>query len=115
MKVCLRLAVEGALVDLFNMAGVNLRRVLIQIISEWKRDNYLGVITECSMMIHEAEHHALCVLVFVDVRVDDLLQAVVNHLENRLLFDLAVLYHQETGERCHLRDLVFEVLNDQLE
>lgn len=115
MKVCLRLPVEGALVDIFSMAGLNLRQIIIQIIGDWKRDNYLGVVQECSLMIHELDHNALCVMVFVDCRVNDLLQAVVNHLENRLIFDLAVLYHQETGERCHLRDLLFEVLNDQLE
>ncbi|APG53821.1 E4 ORF3 [simian adenovirus 55] len=115
MKACLRLAVEGALVELFAMAGLNFREMLINIIREWKRDNYLGVITECSMMIHEEQNHVMTAMVFVDVRVDDLLQAVVNHLENRIMFDLAVSFHQETGDRCHLRDLVFEVLHDQLE
>ncbi|AFG19611.1 E4-3 [Simian adenovirus 6] len=115
MRVCLRMHVESALSELFAMAGLDLQGIILQIITDWKRENYLGLIDDCAAMIDPGENRAFVLLVFLNVRVEDLIPAVVNHLENRLMFDLAVMFHQETQDRCHLRDLVFEVLRDQLE
>ncbi|AEW43634.1 E4Orf3 [Chimpanzee adenovirus Y25] len=117
MRVCLRMPVEGALRELFIMAGLDLPQELIRIIQGWKNENYLGMVQECNMMIEELENApAFAVLLFLDVRVEALLEATVEHLENRVTFDLAVIFHQHSGgERCHLRDLHFEVLRDRLE
>ncbi|AGK27157.1 E4 ORF3 [Baboon adenovirus 3] len=116
MMVCLRMSIEGALVQLFQMRGVNLQELCCDIVREWRAENYLGMVQNCSVIIEDFEHDAFALLVFLDVRVQALLEAVVDHLENRIHFDLAVLYHQRTGgDRCHLRDLHFVTLRDRLE
>ncbi|AEF59069.1 E4 orf3 [Simian adenovirus 20] len=115
MRVCLRMLVESALSELFIMAGMELQGVMLQIIRDWKQENYLGLIDDCAAMIDPGENRAFVLLVFLNVRVRDLIPATVSDLENRLIFDLAVMFHQETQDRCHLRDLSFEVLHDQLE
>ncbi|ALE30311.1 ORF3 [Simian adenovirus 8] len=116
MKLCLRLQVEAALRELFNMRGLNLITCCNDIIREWKNENYLGMVQSCSLMVEEFEDGSFAVLLFVEVRVEALVEAVVDHLDNRLTFDLAVIYHQNSGgDRCHLRDLHFEVLRDRLE
>ncbi|ALE30488.1 ORF3 [Simian adenovirus 17] len=116
MRVCLRMAVEGALSDLFERHGVNLQEVFTQILREWKEENYLGVIQSCSLMFEDFEENAVAALVFLEVRVAALLEAVIGHLENRIMFDLAVIYHQRSGgDRCHLRELHFDPLFDRLE
>ncbi|AAW33281.1 ORF3 [Human adenovirus 7] len=117
MRVCLRMVVEGALRDLFVMCGLDLPQELTRIIEGWKAENYLGMVQECNMMFEELENApSFGILLFLDVRVEALLEATVEHLENRISFDLAVLFHQHSGgDRCHLRDLQFEVLRDRLE
>lgn len=107
--------VESALAELFMMAGMELQGIMLRIIREWKRENYLGLIDDCAVMIDPGENRAFTLLIFLNVRVRDLVPAAVSDLENRLMFDLAVMFHQETQDRCHLRDLNFEVLHDQLE
>lgn len=116
MMVCLRMAIEGALYQLFQMRGVNLQDLCCNIVREWRAENYLGMVQNCHVIVEEFEQDAFALLVFLDVRVQALLEAVVDHLENRIQFDLAVIFHQRTGgDRCHLRDLRFAVLHDRLE
>lgn len=110
------MAVEGALNQLFEMHGAHLQEILTNVLREWQAENYLGVIQECSVMFEEFENHAFAMLVFVQVRVPALLEAVIENLENRLFFDLAVIFHQRSGgDRCYLRDLHFDPLFDRLE
>ncbi|ALE30416.1 ORF3 [Simian adenovirus 16] len=116
MKVCLRMQVEGALTDLFQMHGLDLQTCCVNILREWKNENYMGMVQSCSLMIDENEDHGFALLLFTELRVEALLEAIVDHLDNRMCFDLAVMYHQHSGgDRCHLRDLHFEVLQDRLE
>ncbi|AGV32788.1 E4 control protein orf3 [Human mastadenovirus B] len=116
MRVCLRMVVEGALRELFLMCGLDLQEEMTRLIQGWKDENYLGMVQECNMMIEELEHApSFAVLLFLDVRVEALLEATIEHLENRIVFDLAVIFHQHSGgERCHLRDLHLEILRDRL-
>lgn len=116
MKVCLRMAVEGALTQLFRMHGANLHEIFTDLVRGWKAENFLGVIESCSLMFEEFEDDAFAVLVFVDVRLPALMEAVIGDLENRVCFDLAVIFHERSGgDRCHLRDLHFDTLFDRVE
>ncbi|AUG71876.1 E4orf3 [Rhesus adenovirus 66] len=116
MMVCLRMAIEGALSELFNMHGMNLQTICRDIIREWRNENYLGIVQSCSLMIEEFDNNAFALLVFVEVRVQALLEAAIDSLENRIMFDLAVKFHQGSGgDRCHLRDLHFDPLLNRLE
>ena len=116
MKYCLRMAVEGALTELFNIHGLNLQNQCVQLIQQWKNENYLGMVQSGSLMIEEFHDNAFALLLFVEIRAVALLDAVVEHLENRLQFDLAVIFHQHSGgDRCHLRDLRIQILADRLD
>ena len=117
MKVCLIMKVEGALWELYHMCGVDLHQQFVEIIQGWKNENYLGMVNECNLMIDEIDGGpAFNVILMLDVRVEPLLEATVEHLENRVGFDLAVCFHQHSGgERCHLRDLRFTIHRDRLE
>lgn len=116
MMVCLRMSIEGALSELFQMHGMDLQNICRDIIREWRNENYLGIIQSCNLMIEEFENHAFALLVVVQVRVQALLEAAIDSLENRIVFDLAVKFHQGSGgDRCHLRDLHFDPLADRLE
>lgn len=116
MKMCLRMAVEGALSELFELHGGNLQTTLTDILREWHAENYLGIVQSCSVMFEDFENNAFALLVFLEVRVPALVEAVIGDLENRIVFDLAVNFHQLSGgDRCHLRDLHFDPLFDRLE
>nr|APD78448.1 ORF3 [Simian adenovirus 13] len=116
MKVCLRMYIEGALWELFNAHGMNLEVLLVEIIRDWKNENYLGMVQNATLAIEHLQGQAFAILLFVEVRIADLINATVENLENSIVFDLAVRYHQGSGgDRCHLRDLHFAVLPDRLE
>lgn len=116
MKVCLRMVVDNSLRDLFHLQNLDLQAVCTDIVRAWKAENYLNMVQNCSLMIEEHEDRGFTLLVFLEIAVQALLEAVSEHLENRLMFDLAVIYHQRSGgDRCHLRDLRCETLLDRLE
>ena len=116
MKVCLRMTVEGALNKLFELHGASLQEILMDVLRGWQAENYLGIIQDCSLMFEDFEENAFAMFVFLEVRVPALVEAVIGNLENRIFFDLSVIFYQRSGgERCDLRDLHFGWLYNRLE
>ncbi|WOZ24295.1 control protein E4orf3 [Human adenovirus 2] len=113
---CLRLKVEGALEQIFTMAGLNIRDLLRDILIRWRDENYLGMVEGAGMFIEEIHPEGFSLYVHLDVRAVCLLEAIVQHLTNAIICSLAVEFdHATGGERVHLIDLYFEVLDNLLE
>lgn len=117
-EVCLKMLVEKALEELFHLAGLDFLDEFKTIVEAWKTENELQQLDALSLYVYEdhAQHpHHTVVLLYVKVHLPHMLETLAAGLENRLLFDLVVRYHQASrGRRCYVRDLAFEILRNQL-
>lgn len=119
VRVLLRMRAETALKELFDLAHLDFIDTVKDIIRAFLDENDLNQVERSSLFVVPGPGEQPLydeILLHLEVRHPGLLEAVVASLENRLLFDLAVKFHEHSGgRRCYLRDLAFEVLEDQLE
>ncbi|QHR77519.1 E4 ORF3 [Squirrel monkey adenovirus] len=118
--ITLRLDAELALVELFRYANLEFEDELTEIIQGWKEENELQQIEHCSLHCLDDELQVnaqrVTFIICLKVHLQNLLDAVVNGLENRILFDLAVRYHRASGgRRCYIRELRLQVLDNLLD
>ncbi len=115
MMRCLRMKVEGALEQIFGMVHLNIRELLTGILQRWREENYLGLVDAAGASIVDMDPDGFWLIIYVDLRAVCLLDAVREHLKNAVICSLAVEFDRASGgERCHLVDLDFEVLENIL-
>ncbi len=115
MMRCLVMKVEGALEQIFGMAGLDIRDLLRQILNRWREENYLGLVDAAGASILENQPDGFSFIVYCNLRAVCLLDAIKEHLRNAVVCALAVEFDRASGgERCHLIDLTFEELENIL-
>ncbi len=117
MMRMLKMKVEGGLAQLFELVGGDLKEELVNIFSRWRDENYMGLVDSCGVFIIDHDRGGgFDVLLAVDFRGDFMLQALVQHLTNRVVCGLAVIFDRLSGgDQCHLIDLHFDIVEDRLE
>ncbi len=115
MMRCLMMKVEGALEQIFQMVGLDIRDLLRQILNRWRDENYLGLVDAAGGSILDNQPDGFSLIVYCNLRAVCLLDAVKEHLRNAVICALAVEFDRASGgERCHLIDLVFEEVENFL-